>query len=186
MIHGWSACSKLAAQIPLALELMPWYMRRARPCTEPSWSRLRSRNVLRSRSGYLDPISETRKNSRFVSSRRSVVDITGSASKIVHRPLPTDDPKQRQPDISEAQELVGWRPTVPLRVGLTKTAAYFEELLAREAAIAVAVWSATEPVLFWFQKRAQQQLAISVGHSCYCCTKIPHTAVLCKSNSCVV
>jgi UDP-glucuronate decarboxylase len=68
-----------------------------------------------------------------------VVDITGSASKIVHRPLPTDDPKQRQPDISEAQELLGWRPTVPLRVGLTKTAAYFEGLLAREAAIAVAV-----------------------------------------------
>ena len=68
-----------------------------------------------------------------------VVDITGSASKIVHRPLPTDDPKQRQPDISEAQELLGWRPTVPLRVGLTKTAAYFEELLAREPAIAVAV-----------------------------------------------
>src|SRR5499427_2205341 len=65
-----------------------------------------------------------------------VVDITGSASKIIHRPLPTDDPKQRQPDISEAQELLGWRPTVPLRVGLTKTAAYFEELLAREAATA--------------------------------------------------
>jgi UDP-glucuronate decarboxylase len=68
-----------------------------------------------------------------------VVDITGSASKIVHRPLPTDDHKQRQPDVSEAQELLGWRPTVPLRVGLAKTAAYFEGLLAREAAIAVAV-----------------------------------------------
>src|SRR5215469_4977732 len=68
-----------------------------------------------------------------------VVDITGSASKIVHRPLPTDDPKQRQPDISEAQELLGWRPTVPLRVGLTKTAAYFEELLEREPPTAVAV-----------------------------------------------
>jgi UDP-glucuronate decarboxylase len=68
-----------------------------------------------------------------------VVDITGSASKIVHRPLPTDDPKQRQPEISKAQELLCWRPTVPLRVGLTKTAAYFEGLLAREAAVAVAV-----------------------------------------------
>jgi UDP-glucuronate decarboxylase len=68
-----------------------------------------------------------------------VVDIAGSASKIVHRPLPTDDPKQRQPEISKAQELLGWRPTVPLRVGLTKTAAYFEELLAREAATAVIV-----------------------------------------------
>jgi UDP-glucuronate decarboxylase len=68
-----------------------------------------------------------------------VVDITGSASKIVHRPLPTDDPKQRQPEISKAQELLGWRPTVPLRVGLTKTAAYFDGLLAQVGAIAVAV-----------------------------------------------
>ncbi len=68
-----------------------------------------------------------------------VVDITCSASKIVHRPLPTDDPKQRQPEISKAQELLGWRPTVPLRAGLTKTAAYFEELLAREVTTAVAV-----------------------------------------------
>jgi UDP-glucuronate decarboxylase len=68
-----------------------------------------------------------------------VVEITGSASKIVHRPLPTDDPKQRQPEISKAQELLGWRPTVPLREGLTKTAAYFEDLLAREPATAAAV-----------------------------------------------
>jgi UDP-glucuronate decarboxylase len=68
-----------------------------------------------------------------------VVDITGSASKIVHRPLPTDDPKQRQPEISKAQDLLGWRPAVPLRVGLTKTAAYFEGLLAQEDAVAVAV-----------------------------------------------
>ena len=68
-----------------------------------------------------------------------VVEITGSASKIVHRPLPTDDPKQRQPEISKAQELLGWRPTVPLGEGLTKTAAYFEALLAREPATAAAV-----------------------------------------------
>jgi len=68
-----------------------------------------------------------------------IVDITGSGSKIVHRPLPVDDPKQRRPEISKAQELVGWQPTVPLRVGLTKTAAYFEELLVKESATAVAV-----------------------------------------------
>jgi UDP-glucuronate decarboxylase len=68
-----------------------------------------------------------------------VVEITGSVSKIVHRPLPTDDPKQRQPDISKAQELLGWRPTVPLRDGLTKTAAYFEDLLAKEPPTAAVV-----------------------------------------------
>jgi len=62
-----------------------------------------------------------------------VIEITGAASKIVHRPLPMDDPKQRQPDISKAQELLGWRPTVPLRDGLSKTIAYFEQLLGKEA-----------------------------------------------------
>jgi UDP-glucuronate decarboxylase len=68
-----------------------------------------------------------------------VIDITGSAAKIVHRPLPADDPKQRRPDISKAQELLDWRPTVALREGLAKTAAYFEQLLAGEAVTAVAV-----------------------------------------------
>lgn len=48
--------------------------------------------------------------------------LTGSSSKIVHRPFPTDDPnQQRKPDTSRARELFDWRPTVPLREGLTKT-----------------------------------------------------------------
>ena len=59
-----------------------------------------------------------------------VVDMTGSSSKIVHRPLPIDDPQKRCPDISEAERLLGWRPTVPLREGLAKTIGYFEGLLA--------------------------------------------------------
>ncbi len=63
-----------------------------------------------------------------------VIDLTGSASKIVHRPLPTDDPKQRRPNISKAQELLDWRPTVALADGLVKTIAYFDELLAKEPA----------------------------------------------------
>ena len=62
-----------------------------------------------------------------------VIDLTGSRSKIIHRPLPQDDPKQRQPDISKAQELLGWQPAVPLADGLTKTIAYFEGLLATQA-----------------------------------------------------
>jgi UDP-glucuronate decarboxylase len=62
-----------------------------------------------------------------------VIDLTGSRSKIIHRPLPQDDPKQRQPDISKAQELLGWEPAVPLAEGLTKTIAYFEGLLATQA-----------------------------------------------------
>ena len=62
----------------------------------------------------------------------TVIDLTGSRSKIIHRPLPQDDPKQRQPDISKAQELLGWQPAVALADGLTKTIAYFEGLLATQ------------------------------------------------------
>jgi UDP-glucuronate decarboxylase len=61
-----------------------------------------------------------------------VIEMTGSSSKIAHRPLPQDDPKQRKPDISKAHELLGWRPTVQLRDGLTKTIAYFDKQIAAE------------------------------------------------------
>lgn len=60
-----------------------------------------------------------------------VIDITGSKSKLAYRPLPQDDPTQRQPDISLAKEkLGGWEPKVPLREGLTRTIAYFDKLLS--------------------------------------------------------
>ena len=57
------------------------------------------------------------------------IELTGSKSKIVYMPLPGDDPKQRKPDISKAEKLLGWRPATPLREGLTKTIAYFDDLL---------------------------------------------------------
>jgi len=59
-----------------------------------------------------------------------VVAMTGSRSEIVHRPLPQDDPVQRQPDISLAREKLGWQPTVPLKEGLAPTIAYFEKALS--------------------------------------------------------
>jgi UDP-glucuronate decarboxylase len=59
-----------------------------------------------------------------------VVGLLGSRSKIVHRPLPENDPKQRQPNISLAQELLGWTPRVALKEGLRSTVAYFERLLS--------------------------------------------------------
>ncbi|MBR4519219.1 MAG: SDR family oxidoreductase [Victivallales bacterium] len=59
----------------------------------------------------------------------TIVELTGSKSKIIRMPLPSDDPKQRRPDITKAQELLGWQPTTPLREGLVKTIAYFDELL---------------------------------------------------------
>jgi UDP-glucuronate decarboxylase len=63
-----------------------------------------------------------------------VLDLTGSSSRIVHEPLPIDDPKRRRPDISRADELLDWRPSTPLREGLTSTIAYFDRLLQDETA----------------------------------------------------
>jgi UDP-glucuronate decarboxylase len=60
---------------------------------------------------------------------REIIDLTGSASNIVYRPLPEDDPKQRQPDIAVARSVLGWEPTVRLRDGLAKTIAYFDAQL---------------------------------------------------------
>ncbi len=59
----------------------------------------------------------------------TVLDLTGSKSKIVRQPLPADDPKQRQPDIGLAKSLLGWTPTTPLHDGLARTVAYFDRLL---------------------------------------------------------
>ncbi len=52
---------------------------------------------------------------------------TGSKSPIVHRPLPTDDPRQRQPDISKARRVLGWEPKVPLEEGIRRTVDYFRD-----------------------------------------------------------
>ena len=59
----------------------------------------------------------------------NVIDLTGSTSKLIFEPLPSDDPRQRQPDITLAKEKLGWEPTVPLREGLAKTIEYFDTLL---------------------------------------------------------
>jgi UDP-glucuronate decarboxylase len=60
----------------------------------------------------------------------TVVRLVGSRSGIVHKPLPADDPKQRQPDITRARTTLGWEPTVPLEEGLKPTIAYFRALLS--------------------------------------------------------
>jgi UDP-glucuronate decarboxylase len=59
---------------------------------------------------------------------KSIIELTGSRSSLVHHPLPGDDPKQRRPEISQAQSLLGWTPTIGLREGLQQTIAYFKNL----------------------------------------------------------
>ena len=61
---------------------------------------------------------------------RTIIRMTGSTSQIVYRPLPEDDPKVRQPDITRARTLLGWEPKVGLEEGLTKTLEYFRTKVA--------------------------------------------------------
>lgn len=60
---------------------------------------------------------------------QNVIDLTGTSSKLTFQPLPADDPKQRQPDITKAKKLLDWEPKVKLREGLVHTIAYFDDLL---------------------------------------------------------
>ncbi len=63
-----------------------------------------------------------------------IIRMTGSSSRIVHHPLPTDDPRQRRPDITIAQRELGWSPNIALAEGLRSTIAYFEGQLTRPVA----------------------------------------------------
>ena len=58
-----------------------------------------------------------------------VIELTGSKSKLVFHPLPTDDPMQRKPDITLAREKLGWEPKIQLEHGLIRTITYFDQLL---------------------------------------------------------
>jgi UDP-glucuronate decarboxylase len=70
---------------------------------------------------------------------RLVIAATGTKSKITFEPLPSDDPRQRQPDISKARAMLGWEPKTELRDGVLKTIAYFDKMLSegRTAALAL-------------------------------------------------
>ncbi|MBN2743460.1 MAG: SDR family oxidoreductase [Marinilabiliaceae bacterium] len=89
--------------------------------------------MMASRDGFIGPVNIGNPHEfSMIELAQQVIDLTGSASKIIHLPLPADDPTQRQPDISLAKaELNGWEPKVQLREGLIKTIAYFDDLLKK-------------------------------------------------------
>ena len=64
---------------------------------------------------------------------RTIIRLVGSTSRIVYRPLPVDDPKQRRPDITRARTLLHWEPKVDLETGLLRTVDYFKMKLADRA-----------------------------------------------------
>jgi UDP-glucuronate decarboxylase len=90
--------------------------------------------MMNSRSDFLGPVNIGNPNEfSMLELANTILDITGSKSKIIHQPLPLDDPKQRQPDISLAkEELNNWEPKIQLREGLEKTINYFDNLLKNQ------------------------------------------------------
>jgi len=62
---------------------------------------------------------------------KKIIEITGSKSAIVYKPLPQDDPQVRQPDITKAKRVLGWEPKVGLEQGLARTIEYFREKLQK-------------------------------------------------------
>jgi dTDP-glucose 4,6-dehydratase len=82
------------------------------------------------KSGIHDPVNiGNPREMTILQFAEAIKSLTGSASEIVFRPLPVDDPKTRQPDITNARQKLGWEPRVPLEEGLNKTADYFRRLL---------------------------------------------------------
>ena len=89
--------------------------------------------MMNSRDGFTGPVNMGNPDEfTILELAEKVIDIIGSQSKIVHEPLPSDDPKQRKPDITLAKQELGWEPKVNLKDWLVKTIGYFEKLLGSE------------------------------------------------------
>jgi UDP-glucuronate decarboxylase len=90
--------------------------------------------MMNNESGFIGPVNIGNPNEfTMLQLAQTVLKHTGSRSKLVNRPLPTDDPRQRQPDIALAKEKIGWSPNVQLDEGLKHTIGYFRELLGLRA-----------------------------------------------------
>jgi UDP-glucuronate decarboxylase len=68
-----------------------------------------------------------------------VFELTVTKARFISEPLPSDDPRQRQPEIAKAREILGWEPKTQLREGLVETIAYFDKLLSEGKTPALAV-----------------------------------------------
>lgn len=87
--------------------------------------------MMNSRDGFYGPVNIGNPHEfSMLNLANEIIDLTGSGSKIIYKPLPEDDPTQRQPDITLAKkELNNWEPKIELREGLKKTIEYFDNLL---------------------------------------------------------
>ncbi|MDH5324062.1 MAG: SDR family oxidoreductase [Gammaproteobacteria bacterium] len=88
--------------------------------------------LMNSRDDFAGPVNLGNPNEFTIKElAEQVLEQVGSKSKLVYKPLPSDDPRQRQPDISLAKQELDWQPKVALKEGLSKTIAYFDELLKK-------------------------------------------------------
>jgi len=86
--------------------------------------------MMESKENFIGPVNiGNPKEFTILELAKLVIELTGSKSKLVYRPLPSDDPMQRQPNIRLAKEMLNWEPKVPLREGLKKTIDFFDNLL---------------------------------------------------------
>lgn len=86
--------------------------------------------LMNSRDGFTGPVNIGNPGEfTMLELAEKIIDLTGSKSKLVFRPLPQDDPLQRKPIIDMAQKELGWEPKVPLTEGLKKTISYFEKVI---------------------------------------------------------
>lgn len=94
---------------------------------------IRGFESLMDREGFVGPVNVGNPGEfSMLELAQAVLEITGSSSELVFKPLPGDDPKQRRPDIALAKSELGWEPEVDLEEGLKRTIPYFEELLGIE------------------------------------------------------
>ncbi|OQX82260.1 MAG: NAD-dependent dehydratase [Bacteroidetes bacterium 4484_276] len=85
--------------------------------------------LMNSREGFIGPVNIGNPNEFTIRElAEMVIELTGSKSKIIYEPLPSDDPMQRQPNISLAKKELGWEPKIQLREGLSKTIEYFKAI----------------------------------------------------------
>ena len=100
--------------------------RRGRSATSPTWSTASTGCSSRTRTS--PSTSATPRSSPSSDFAKTIQKLTGTKSEIVFKPLPVDDPKVRQPDITKARAILGWEPKVPLEEGLKRTIEYFRGL----------------------------------------------------------
>ena len=89
-----------------------------------------------------------------------IIKLTGTKSKLKFEPLPSDDPRQRQPDISQARSTLNWEPKIQLEEGLTKTIAYFDSIFRADAVISRALAEFSHPRIIGLQVSVKKHAGV--------------------------